>query len=67
MECVSVDDVWMVVDVVVRDGIIVLVGVLSDWVEAAMRKCRAGEGRSTVCVNVEWEYDGDGGLVWLML
>ncbi|ABO95295.1 predicted protein [Ostreococcus lucimarinus CCE9901] len=66
MECVSVDDAWTAADAAARDGIIALVGVPSDRVEAAMRKCRAGEGRPTVCVNVEWEHDGDGGLAWSM-
>ena len=66
MECVSVDEAWTAADAAARDGIIALVGVPSDRVEAAMRTCRAGEGRPTVCVNVEWEHDGDGGLAWAM-
>ena len=65
-ECVGIDETWTPAMASEREGVIALVGVSADAVEAAARKCRAGEGRPVVCVNVEWEHDGDGGLAHAM-
>ncbi|OUS43975.1 hypothetical protein BE221DRAFT_194105 [Ostreococcus tauri] len=45
-----------------REGVVALVGVPADRVEAAMKKCKAASGRPVVGVNVEWAHAGDGGL-----
>ena len=65
-ECVGIDETWTPAMASERKGVIALVGVSADGVEVAARKCRAGEGRPVVCVNVEWEHDGDGGLAHAM-
>ena len=65
-ECVSIDDAWSPADASVRSGLIALVGIPAERVAAAAKKCEAGAGRPVVCVNVEWEHDGDGGLTWGM-
>ena len=65
-ECVGIDETWTPAMASERKGVIALVGVSADGVEAAARKCRAGEGRPVVSVNVEWEHDGDGGLAHAM-
>ncbi|CEF97217.1 Domain of unknown function DUF1995 [Ostreococcus tauri] len=61
-ESVSVDDAWGVVEAGAREGVVALVGVPADRVEAAMKKCKAASGRPVVGVNVEWAHAGDGGL-----
>ena len=65
-ESVWIDDAWVASGAGAREGVIALVGVPADRVETAMKKCRTDESRPVVCVNVEWEHAGDGGLTHAM-